>query len=211
MWRVLFHWLFVKPVILLVVGLNVRNRERLPRAGPAIVVANHNSHADTVALLSLFPTRIISKVHPVAAADYFLRKPFVSWFTTRCIGILPLAREGRLRGQHPLQPCFDALERGEILVLFPEGTRGEPGKMEKFKSGIAHLVERHPQVPIVPIHLRGLGKVLPKGSWLPVPFFCDVFVGEPILERPQERGAFVSMLESKVANLAEGGGTSEWQ
>ena len=64
MWRLLFHWLVTKPAMLLFVGLHVRNPERLPTAGPAIIVANHNSHADTVALTSLFPSRILHKVRP---------------------------------------------------------------------------------------------------------------------------------------------------
>lgn len=211
MWRLAFHWLVTKPVMLLIVGLNVRHLERLPRWGPAIVVANHNSHADIVALTSLFPSRVLRKVRPVAAADYFLRSRPMSWFARNCMGILPLDRHARDHGRDPLIECVEALDRGEILILFPEGSRGEPEKLQRFKKGIYHLAQRRPDVPIVPVHLHGLGKVLPKGSFVPVPLFCDAFVGSPMADRPAESHHFVEALEVAMAQLTEGTQFSVWQ
>jgi 1-acyl-sn-glycerol-3-phosphate acyltransferase len=210
MWRALFQWIFVKPVILIIVGLNVRHNERLPRSGPAVIVANHNSHADTLALLSLFPTRVVPKVRPVAAADYFTSGPLMTWFSTTCLGILPIMRGGGSAGD-PLAPLVEALDRSEILILFPEGTRGEPERLQRFKKGIAHLAARRPDVPIMPVYLHGLGKVLPRGSWLPVPFFCDVFIGEPVRERPAKRDDFVALLEAEMRRLVEGTHFPEWE
>ncbi len=79
--RTLFTLCIVWPVIWLWLGLRIKHRERLPACGPAIIVANHNSHMDVFALLSLFPLRRQSSVHPVAAADYSPGEPF--WFS-RC-------------------------------------------------------------------------------------------------------------------------------
>jgi 1-acyl-sn-glycerol-3-phosphate acyltransferase len=179
MLRTLFYLLIVKPLVWLILGIHVRNRQYLPQSGAAIIVANHNSHLDTMALLSLFPLKLIRKIRPVAAADYFLRNPLIKWFALNIAGIIPIERRAKF-GHHTFTIAVDALHRGEMLIIFPEGTRGEPEIMGKLKNGIAHLVSVCPDVPVIPIFLYGLGKCLPKGEVVLVPFFVDAFVGEPL-------------------------------
>ncbi len=210
--KLAFFILIVRPIVLVVMGLNARHRERLPKAGPAIVVANHNSHLDTLVLMSLFPRRMIGKLRPVAAADYFLTSPLLSFIALDLIGIIPLER------QQPNRDAIDklfaepvaALDRGEIVILFPEGTRGEPEAMAGFKSGVARLIQQRPDVPLVPIFLHGLGKSLPKGSWLPVPFFFDVFIGKSIAW-PGNKAALMAALKDAMAALAAEGVFPEWE
>jgi 1-acyl-sn-glycerol-3-phosphate acyltransferase len=177
--KYVFVILVAWPVMLVWLGLNVRNRDRLPRQGPAIVAANHNSHLDTLALLALFPLSLTPMVRPVAAADYFMRSRAMAWFSQNVVGIVPVERTGHEEGSDPLDECHAALDRGEILLIFPEGTRGEPEHMTEFRSGIARLAERHTEAPVVTVFMHGLGKSMPKGAFVPVPFFVDIFLGEP--------------------------------
>ncbi|MFT7618871.1 MAG: 1-acyl-sn-glycerol-3-phosphate acyltransferase [Planctomycetota bacterium] len=207
--RFLFFVLVVKPIILIVVGLNVRNRGRLPTKGPAIIIANHNSHLDTMALMSLFSARHLRRLRPVAAADYFLRSRFMAWFALKIVGIIPLSRRPK-HGEDPLAEVARALENDAIIFLFPEGSRGQPEKLSKFKNGIAHLAKRFPSCSITPIFLHGLGKSMPKGEALLVPFFCDVFVGEPHFWEG-ERAPFMDALQQSVDELAREGEFPNWE
>lgn len=205
--RFLFFALVVRPVVVLFLGLKLRHRERLPRDGPAIVVANHNSHFDTLVLTTLFPLRLLPKLRPVAAEDFFGRNRALSWFTERIIGGILFDRSAK-HGD-PFGPVSAAIDAGAIVFFFPEGTRGEPERMLPFKRGIAHLASRHPDVPVTPIFLHGLGKALPKNAWLPVPFFVDVLVGEP-LRYDGGRAAFMDALNASMEELVAEGGFPPW-
>jgi 1-acyl-sn-glycerol-3-phosphate acyltransferase len=201
--RYLFFALIVRPLMMVVLGTNVRRREWLPEHGPAIIVANHNSHLDAFALMNILGLHRLRDVRAVAAADYFLTRPLRRWFATRIVGIIPIDRNRVRRedGKHPLQPVSDALHEQCIILLFPEGTRGEPEKMEVFQSGIAHLAKLHPDVPIFPVFMHGLGKALPKGEAILVPFFCDVFVGQK-LPSGLDKKAFMNALNDSMLQLA---------
>jgi len=210
--RFIFFQCLVRPLIFIVVGANVRHRERLPKVGPAILVANHNSHLDTLLLMSLFPRRVQNQLRPVAAADYFLKSRFLTWLSLQVIQIIPIKRSGTTQGgqrTNPLAEVSEVLKKNEIVIFFPEGTRGEPEKRIQFKSGIAALARVHPEVPVVPICLRGLGKVLPRGEALLVPFFCDVFVGDA-LRWTGTKESFMTLLSSKMDELESEGHQSEW-
>ncbi len=198
--KYVFVILVAWPVMLVWLGLNVRNRDRLPRRGPAIVAANHNSHLDTLALLALFPLSLIPMVRPVAAADYFMRSRVMAWFSQNVVGIVPVERAGHEEGSDPLDECYAALDRGEILLIFPEGTRGEPEHMTEFKTGIARLAERHTEVPVVTVFMHGLGKSMPKGACVPVPFFVDIFLGEPF-QWTGTRESFMAKLHEMFDSL----------
>jgi 1-acyl-sn-glycerol-3-phosphate acyltransferase len=209
--RYVFFLCIVWPILLVLLGLNVRYRERLPKGGPAIFVANHNSHLDTMALMSLLPLRLLPHVRPVAAADYFLQNRFVGWFSRHVIGIIPLLRQADGRSfDERLAGVYEALERGDILILFPEGSRCEPERLSGFRSGIAYVAQRYPGVPIIPVFLHGFGKALPKGEALLVPFFCDVFVGEP-MARFADAAAFMQTLEERMRELAAEGDFPPWE
>ncbi|QMG40948.1 1-acyl-sn-glycerol-3-phosphate acyltransferase [Citrobacter freundii] len=198
--RTLFTLCIVWPVIWLWLGLRVRHRDRLPQQGPAIVVANHNSHMDVFALLSLFALRRQGAIHPVAAADYFLRNKWMAWFALNILSIIPITRKG---GEaDPLAQCEQALRDGKILILFPEGTRGEPGILAPLKSGIWHLSQRMPSVPIIPVWLRGTEHVMAKGNRIPLPLFIDVNIGRPLVAQSDKR-VFMDDLRQQLVLLQQ--------
>ncbi|SIS96603.1 lysophospholipid acyltransferase family protein [Neptunomonas antarctica] len=179
--KILFFALIVKPVVLIVLGINLRNREKLPMSGPAIIVANHNSHLDTLVLMSLYPLSMIHKVRPVAAADYFLGNGgFLAWLSLVCIGIIGMDRSGKSGKEGLFKGCHQALDNNDILILFPEGSRGKPEEMSALKKGVYFIVKDRPHIPVTPVMMHGLGRSLPKGEVLLVPFNCDVVVGNSV-------------------------------
>jgi 1-acyl-sn-glycerol-3-phosphate acyltransferase len=208
--RFLFFAVLVRAVILIWLGLNVRHRERLPKDGPAVLAGNHNSNLDALAIMSLMPLRLLPKLRPVAAMDYFLTGGLRSWFATNIIGIIPVKRGSGKEGGNPLRLAEEALDRGEILVIFPEGTRGEPETVNQFKKGIGHLAKARRKVPVIPIFMYGLGKAMPRGSLLLVPFNCIVSVGEPLYGK-QSYDAFVKELETSMTALAKQEKLPEWE
>ncbi|WP_372369094.1 lysophospholipid acyltransferase family protein [Candidatus Uabimicrobium sp. HlEnr_7] len=210
MLKYLFFYFFIKPIILIGLGLNIRNYQHFPKQGPAIIVANHNSHLDTLVLMTLAPGKLLGKMRPVAAMDYFCRNRFFSWLSQNFLGIVPIKRKRTKEGEDLLQPCYEALEKKQILILYPEGTRGKPEEMAEFKSGIARLVENYSHVPVHPVYMHGLGKTLPKGSCLPVPFFCDVFVGEKIMWNG-EKQIFLNSIRKSIDNLKKQGNFPIWK
>jgi 1-acyl-sn-glycerol-3-phosphate acyltransferase len=209
--RLLFWILIGRPLVLVVLGLNVRNLKGLPRQGPAIVVANHNSHLDTFVLMTLFPLTMLQRLRPVAAADYFLSNRAIAWFTLNIVNMIPLDRKrvGK-RGEDPLEDCAKALQAGEILLVYPEGTRGETEALAKFKGGVARLKEQHPEVPVVPVYMQGLARALPKGEIALVPVVVDVFVGEAVAWSGN-RQAFTQALQESVTALAAAAPSRNWR
>ena len=192
--------LLFKPIARMFFGLNKIGAENLPLKGPAIIVANHNSHVDTLVLLCIFPSSLIGKLRPVAAADHFLSDPVSSWFSRRVVGIIPLKRTGAARGEDVLAQAKEALSDGDILIVFPEGTRGAPEEIGAFKAGVARLAEAAPAAPIIPVYIQGAGRALPRGSKIPVPFDISIVIGEA-LRFEGSRPDLIAALRSRMDAL----------
>ncbi|EFO30744.1 phospholipid/glycerol acyltransferase [Roseibium sp. TrichSKD4] len=203
-------YIFIKIAVLFLLGLNVRRKELLPDTGPAIIVANHNSHLDTMVLMALMPLDRLKDIKPVAAADYFFSTPKMEWISEHVLGIIPVERSGAKKSVDPLQGCYGALEQNKVLILFPEGSRGEPEKMIDLKKGVSYIAERFPDVPVVPVFTHGLGKALPRGSWLLVPFFCDIFVGDAF-NWTGDRASFMITLQERFQTLSKEKNFASWE
>lgn len=172
--RTFFYGSIVKFLCHFLIGREVEGREQLPQKGPAILVANHNSHLDALMVLSLFPKKQIKNIYAVGAKDYFFKNPFVGFFSRNLIGIIPLDR--RVKKEEILEPLYKAIEEGKILLIFPEGTRNIEGRISNFKNGISKLAQKYPEVPFYPIVLSGLRRVLSKNDTLLVPFISRIYI-----------------------------------
>ena len=140
---------------------------------------------------------------------FLMTSRFMRWLACDLIGIVPVNRQGGASG-NPLAGALDALDRGDILVLFPEGSRGEAERLTDLKKGIAHLAKARPDVPITPVFMHGLGKSLPKGSMVLVPFNCDVFVGEALRWSGSIDG-FMDDVNDAMNALASEGDFPAWE
>jgi 1-acyl-sn-glycerol-3-phosphate acyltransferase len=207
--RLAFLNLVARPLAAFFTGADVVGREHLPKAGPAIIAANHNSHVDTLLLLTIFPARLVGRLRPVAAADYFLRGPLIAWFSRTLIGIVPVARLAGGR-EDVLAPARAALAAGDIVIIFPEGTRGlGTDELGPMKAGVARLAAAFPDAPVTPIWIEGAGRVLPKGALLPAPMNCTVLVGEAT-RWSGDRERFMEALRASLEALRKSAPPQRW-
>ena len=198
----LMSW-FLLGLIRVLTGSQARWYGCPPKAEQRIYFANHQSHADLVLMWAALPRELRSITRPIAARDYWTKTPFREWITTAVFNAIYVVRE-RTVDQDPLEPLFDALEQGDSIILFPEGTRGHAEEPAVFKAGLYNLTQRFPDVVLVPAWINNVQRVMPKGEVVPVPVLCSVTFGAPIqLETGEERRAFLDRARSAVVALRD--------
>ena len=107
-------------------------------------------------------------------------------------------------GPDPLAPLVEALNSGDSIIIFPEGTRGHTGEPQKFKSGLFTLAQLFPDVVLIPAWIDNVQRVMPKGEIVPVPILCSVTFGAPVrLETGEERRVFLDRARSAVLALRD--------
>ncbi|MDO8904147.1 MAG: lysophospholipid acyltransferase family protein [Hydrogenophaga sp.] len=194
---------FLLGLVRLLTGAQARWHGCPPKAEQRIYFANHQSHADLVLIWAALPLELRSITRPIAAKDYWTGSRFKRWITTEVFNAVYVERE-RKGDEDPLQPLINALESGDSLILFPEGTRGFAEDPQPFKSGIYNLAKRFPDVVLVPAWIHNVQRVMPKGEVVPVPVLCSVTFGEPIkLEPDEDRSAFLVRARESVMALRE--------
>ncbi|HSM21951.1 MAG TPA: lysophospholipid acyltransferase family protein [Rubrivivax sp.] len=156
-----------------------------PMAEQRIYFANHQSHLDWVLIWAALPHDLRSSTRPIAARDYWTSSRFKQWLTTEVFHAVYVSRQ-RSEDQDPLEPLSDALQHGDSLVIFPEGTRSNKGEPLPFKSGLYHLAEQFPGVQLIPVWIDNVQRVMPKGEVVPVPILCTVTFGAPLALAPGE-------------------------
>lgn len=172
-----------------------------PKAEQRIYFANHQSHLDWVLIWAALPQELRAVTRPIAARDYWTASPFRHWLTREVFHAVYVSRQ-RTDDQDPLEPLVEALHHGDSLVLFPEGTRSNKGLPQPFKSGLYHLAEQFPEVPLVPAWIDNVQRVMPKGEVVPVPILCTVTFGAPLHLQPgEDKRVFLDRARESVVAL----------
>lgn len=174
------------------------------QATQRLYYANHSSHGDFVLLWASLPPKLRKRTRPVAGADYWQKPGVRSFLINRVFNGVLIDRERKEEGANPLQPMLDALENGDSLIIFPEGTRNlgdEP--LLPFKSGLYHLAQARPDVELVPVWIANLNRVMPKGRALPLPLLCTLSFGASLAPIEGEgKDAFLERARNALLALA---------
>ncbi len=151
------------------------------RASQTLYFANHTSHGDFVLVWATLSPDLRAVTRPVAAADYWRASALRRFIGGEVFRALLIERERIAKDNDPIAQMADALRAGDSLIMFPEGTRNSSdAPLLPLKSGLFHLARQCPDVRLVPVWIENLRRVLPKGSFLPVPLACVVHYGEPL-------------------------------
>jgi 1-acyl-sn-glycerol-3-phosphate acyltransferase len=194
---------FLLGLIRLLTGAQARWQGCPPKAEQRIYFANHQSHADLVLIWAALPEELRSITRPIAARDYWTKTPFKRWITSAVFNAIYIDR-ARTGEQDPLEPLIDALGRGDSIILFPEGTRGNQEDPQQFKSGLFNLAQKFSEVVLVPAWINNVQRVMPKGEVVPVPILCSVTFGAPIALGPEEtRTDFLTRARDAVMALKQ--------
>lgn len=157
--------------------MDVIGREYLPSESSYVLAANHTSHLDALALVSILPLKKLHRAFPAAAADYFFNSIARTAISAVVANALPFDRDAHFR--QSLKLCKELLATpGNILILFPEGTRSATGEIGEFKRGIGLLLAGT-TVPVLPCHTSGAFASWPKERMLPRPGRLRVMIGPP--------------------------------
>jgi 1-acyl-sn-glycerol-3-phosphate acyltransferase len=198
--------LLIRGLLRLYHRFEIVGAKNLPNDGESFVlVANHSSHLDSVCLLAAVPLRRLPRTFPVAAEDYFFRSLPRTWFAAVIMNALPFGRQIRVR--ESLSICRRLLaETGNVLIIFPEGTRSRTGEMQPFKPGIGALVAGG-EVNVLPCYVEGAFRAWPKGRRFPRPGKVRLIIGRGRRYAGEEgAGAVVGELRRAVEELKNGRG-----
>lgn len=153
------YWLtrgFVYLALRVKYRLRVSGRHHIPRAGGVVLAANHSSYLDPPVMAAANNHRIVHFL----ARDTLLSNPIARWFFPR-VAVIPL---DRTRGDlAALKKTIAALKAGQVVGLFPEGTRSPDGQLQPAKGGIGFLIAKA-GVPVVPMYIEGTQAAFPKGA-----------------------------------------------
>jgi 1-acyl-sn-glycerol-3-phosphate acyltransferase len=155
-------WVALGPWLKLVFRPRVEGAENVPGTGPAILASNHLSYADWMFMPLPLPRRVTF----VAKAEYFTTPGLKGWFQKRFFsgaGQVPIDRSGATAAEGALSSARRILEEGDLLGIYPEGTRSHDGRLYRGKTGVARLA-LETMAPVIPVAVVGTDVVAPPGK-----------------------------------------------
>jgi long-chain acyl-CoA synthetase len=205
---------WILPIARLFAWLRVEGREHLERIqGPVIFAANHQSHMDTPVIFAALPARFRYRVAPAMAKEFFKAHFFPAQYSRRAwltnslnyylaalfFNAFPLPqREAGAR--QTLQYIGQVLDSGFSVLIFPEGRRTQAGEIDRFRPGIGMIGARL-DVPVVPVRIDGLDKVLHSTWKMARPGRVRVAFGAPLRLAGDDYEALAAQVENAVRAL----------
>ena len=178
----MFYWfmknLVAGPILKTVFRPWVTGLDNIPKTGGVIIASNHLSFIDSVFLPLVLDRRIFF----LAKSDYFKGCGLKGWATKAFMngtGMLPIDRSGGKASEASLNTGLKVLHEGEVLGIYPEGTRSPDGKMYRGRTGVARMILEG-NVPVVPVAMIDTEKVMPIGSKIPKVRRLGIVIGEPL-------------------------------
>lgn len=198
----------LRPAVAVVAQPERRGLDRIDGLeGPVIFAANHHSHVDAGLLMTSLPEPFRYKVFTAAAADYFFRNRVTGAASALALNAIPIERAKVTR--RSANEAAELIDAGWNLAIFPEGGRSPDGWGQSFRGGAAYLAIKC-KVPVVPVHLAGTGRILPKGAKRIQPGRTVVTFGTPIRADDGESSSrFAARVEAAVTALADEA-TTDW-
>jgi len=200
---IIIYTIFWRNFLRIFIGLQYFNNKSLRNIKQFILIANHNSHMDTMALMSAIPSRFIHRVHPIAARDFFGGSLFSRILMRYLVNATLIRRDREDPDRDPIDDMDKMLKKQRSLILYPEGSRGIPGKMSNFKRGLGYLVQRNPNINVIPVYLENIYKTLPKGKKLILPYNCSIKFGEPIKFNSLEMEDILKTAEKEILKIKD--------
>lgn len=154
---------------------NTSGLENVPKKGAFIIAANHESYIDHFIIVKTFVMHLNKKVHSLAKKEHFDNPVKSAWH--RWGGAIPIDRQAG--GKEALMWAVNALKKGKIIMIHPEGTRSLTGKIQKGKTGVARLALAA-RVPVIPVGLIGTFEIMPKGKHIPKLKKAEINIGKPM-------------------------------
>lgn len=151
--------------------LSVRGAKNVPRKGAVLIVANHASNLDPPFMAAASP-----RISNFLSKEEVFDVPFIGWYSRKIGHAHPLSRDRMDR--QALRGFMDMLRRGEVLVLFPEGTRTRDGSLGEPKPGASMLARSTDDLVIVPAYIDGSFEAMGRGKSFPRPHKVTITFGE---------------------------------